>query len=142
MPPKPAINHRAALPKRSKNHLFSIFFRTIISHNPYKKECAMKFSQLKKHVPYLKFCILVYRIIGIIDWRQIHMYVNIIMYFKIMSKVVKHTCRLRNIYTHDQLNTLDISISFLRIFLRGGGGAKFNFAPGRQLPSLRHCCFI
>ena len=33
---------------------------------------------------------------------------------------------------------LDISILFLRIFLRGGG-AKFNFAPGRQLPSLRHC---
>ena len=49
------------------------------------------------------------------------MYVNIIMYFKIMSKVVKHTCRLRKIYTHDQLNTIDISISFLKNFLRGGG---------------------
>ena len=45
-------------------------------------------------------------------------------------------------YTHDQLNTTATSISFLRIFLRGGGGAKFNFAPGRQLPSLRHCYIL
>ena len=43
-------------------------------------------------------------------------------------------------YTHDQLNTLlDILLSFFRNFLMGGGGgAKFKFAPGRQLPSLRH----
>ena len=61
------------------------------------------------------------------------MYVNI-MYFKIMSKVVKHTCRLRNIYTHDQLNTIDISISFLRIFLRGGRGAKVGGLGGSQPP--------
>ena len=46
---------------------------------------------------------------------------------------------MRYNYTHDQLNTIDISISFLRILLRRGGGAKFDFAPGRQLPSLRHC---
>ena len=29
-------------------------------------------------------------------------------------------------------------MSFLKKIWRGGG-AKFNFAPGRQLPSLRHC---
>ena len=52
-------------PKRSKIHLFSKFFRTNISHNPHnphKKECAMKFSQPKKDVPDLKFCILFYKI--------------------------------------------------------------------------------
>ena len=38
------------------------------------------------------------------------------------------------------MNTIDTSISYLRQFLRGGG-AKFNFALGRQLPSLRHCNF-
>ena len=27
---------------------------------------------------------------------------------------------------------------FLGIFFLGGGGAKFKFAPGRQIPSLRH----
>ena len=54
-----------------------------------------------------------------------------------MSKVVKYTSRQRDII-NDQLNTIYISISFLKFFWRGGGGAKFNFAPGRQLPSLRH----
>ena len=45
------------------------------------------------------------------------------MCFKIISKVVKYTCRLRRYnYTHDQLNTIDIIyiIIFLGIFLRGG----------------------
>ena len=41
-------------------------------------------------------------------------------------------------YTHDR--SVEYYIYFdiiLKNFLRGGG-AKFNFAPGRQLPSLRH----
>ena len=42
-------------------------------------------------------------------------------------------------YKHDQLNTIDISISFLRILLRGGGAQNLTLPPGRQLPSLRHC---
>ena len=34
---------------------------------------------------------------------------------------------------------LDILLSFFKnFFLRGGGGAKFKFALGRQIPSLRH----
>ena len=85
------------------------------------------------------------------------------MCFKIMSKVVKYTCSLRRYnYTHDQLNTRHfiiylfiyttfikrsihkqicsnaLMLSFFRNFLRGGG-AKFKFAPGRQIPWLRHC---
>ena len=60
------------------------------------------------------------------------------MCFKIMSKIVKYACRLRRYQIHritqDQLNTRH----FLGIFLRGGG-AKFKFAPGRHIPSLRHC---
>ena len=36
--------------------------RRNISHNSHRKECAMKFSQLKKHVPHLKFCLLFYMI--------------------------------------------------------------------------------
>ena len=38
-----------------------------------------------------------------------------------MSKVVKYTYRLRRYnYTHNQLNILDISVSFLRFFFEGG----------------------
>ena len=65
------------------------------------------------------------------------MYVSV--HFKIMSKVVKYTCGLRRYnYTHNQFNARHFSIIF-RNFFEGGGGAKFKFAPGRQLPSLRHC---
>ena len=54
-----------------------------------------------------------------------------------MPKVVKYTSKLRRYnYTHDQLNTF--RYHFLRIVLREWGGAKFKFAPGRQLPLLRH----
>ena len=61
------------------------------------------------------------------------------MCFKIMSKVVKYICMLRRYdYTHDQTVVLYILLSFFRIFFFGGGGAKFKFAPGRQLLSLRH----
>ena len=60
-------------------------------------------------------------------------------YFKSMSKVVKYTCiATRYNYTHDQLNTNYILTIYKEYFLGGGGCAKFNFAPGRQLPSLRH----
>ena len=57
------------------------------------------------------------------------------MCFKIMSKVVKYTCRLRRYnYTHDQLNrSTRHFISIFRNFLRGGG-AKFKFAPGARYP--------
>ena len=59
------------------------------------------------------------------------------MCFKIMSKVAKYTCRLhRYNYTHNQLNTRHFNIIFYEFF--EGGGAKFKFAPGRQLPSLSH----
>ena len=61
------------------------------------------------------------------------------MCFKIISKVVKYTCRLRRYnYTHDQLNTRHHIRIFLGLFFEKGGGAKFKFAPGRQIPSLRH----
>ena len=39
-------------------------------------------------------------------------------------------------YTPDQVNTIDILLPFLRNVFEGG--AKFKFAPGRQLLSLRH----
>ena len=43
------------------------------------------------------------------------MYVN--MYFKIMSKVVNFTCRLRRYnYTHDQFNTKHFTIMFYEFF--------------------------
>ena len=64
------------------------------------------------------------------------------MCFKTISKVVKYrsTCRLRRYnYTHDQLNTRHYIRVFLGFFFEKGGGAKFKFAPGRQIPSLRHC---
>ena len=59
---------------------------------------------------------------------------HVSMCFKFMSKVVKYTCRPRQYdYTHDQLNTRHYIIFFFF-----GGGTKFKFAPGRQLPLLRH----
>ena len=104
-----------------------------ISHKPPQKgECNEIFTTKETYVPHLKFCILFYRVYRKGGW--FYMYVS--MYFKIMSKVVKYTCRIRRYnYTHNQLNT---RYYFLGFFLRGGG-AKFKFAPGRQLPSLRHC---
>ena len=62
------------------------------------------------------------------------MYVS--MYFKIMSNVVKYTCRLRRYnYTHDQLNTRHLNIIFLGIILRGGGGAQnLSLPPGASYP--------
>ena len=59
-------NNIEVTPKRSKIHLFSNFCQTNISHNPHKKEYAMKFSQVKKHFPHLKSCILFRGFIGII----------------------------------------------------------------------------
>ena len=56
----------------------------------------MKFSQLKKHVPHLKFYILFYMIYR--KGGSFYMYVS--KYFKIISKVVKYTCRLRDIILH------------------------------------------
>ena len=54
------------------------------------------------------------------------MYVSI--HFKIMSKVLKYTYRLRRYnYTHNQLNILDISVSFLGFFK--GGGRKIQVSP-------------
>ena len=103
-------------PKRSKTFFFSNFLRTNISHNPHKKESAMKFSQLKIHVPHLKFCILLYRIYR--NYRRANFTCMSVctMYFKIMSKVAKYTrLATRYNYTHDHF----ISISFLRFFLRG-----------------------
>ena len=47
-----------------------------------------------------------------------------------MSKVVKYTYRLRRYnYTHNQLNILDISVSFLGFFFKGGGGHKIQACP-------------
>ena len=52
------------------------------------------------------------------------------MCFKIMSKVVKYTCRLRRYnYTQDQLNTRH----FLGIFLRGGA-QNSSLPPGARYP--------
>ena len=111
----------------------SIFLKKF-SKDPHRKECAITFSQLKKHVPHLKFCILFYRIYRKGGW--FYMYVS--MYFEIMLKVVKYICRLRRYnYTHNQLIP-DISISFF-FFFWGGGAQNLSLPPGRQLPSLRHC---
>ena len=86
--------------------------------------------------PDLKFCILFYRCYMKGGGGRFYMFVSTC--FKIISKVVKYTCRLRRYnYTHDQLNTRHYIMIFLGIFF--WGGAKFKFAPGRQIPSLRHC---
>ena len=51
------------------------------------------------------------------------MYVS--MYFKIMSKVVKYTCRLRRYnYTHNHFNTRHFNIDFFE-----GGGRKIYVCP-------------
>ena len=65
-------------------YFFKKKIRRNISHNPPRKRCAMKLSQLKKHVPHLKFCILFYKIYR--KGSRLYMYVS--MCFKIMSKVV------------------------------------------------------
>ena len=42
----------------------------------------------------------------------------------------KYTCRLRRYNcTHDQLNTIDILLSFFRNFFEGGGGRKIQVCP-------------
>ena len=69
----------------------------------------MKFSPLKKHPPHLKLCILFYRIYK----KGVRFYMYVSIHFKIMSKVVKYTCRLRRYnYAHNQLNTRHFSIIF------------------------------
>ena len=58
------------------------------------------------------------------------------MCFKIISKVVKYTCRLRRYnYTHDQLNTRHYIMIYLGIFFEGGGGAQnSSLPPGARYP--------
>ena len=48
--------------KTLRNPYLKKNFRMNISHNPHRKEFAMKFSQLEKHVPHLKFYTLFYKI--------------------------------------------------------------------------------
>ena len=56
------------------------------------------------------------------------------MCFKIISKVVKYTCRLRRYnYTHDQLNTRHYIRIFLGFFLRGGP-QNSSLPPGARYP--------
>ena len=50
------------LSKCSKIHLFPKNNRRNISQNLHRKGCAIRFSQLKKHVSHLKFLILLYRV--------------------------------------------------------------------------------
>ena len=104
--------------------------------HPQKGVCNEIFTTKETCPPTLNF---VYCFTGFI-WRgEGWFYMFVSMCFKILSKVVKYTCRLRRYnYTHDQLNTRHYVIIFLGIFLRGRG-AKFKFAPGRQILSLRHC---
>ena len=55
------------------------------------------------------------------------------MYFKIMPKVVKYTCRLRRYnYTHDQLNTRHFNIIFYKFF--EGGGQNISLPPCASYP--------
>ena len=71
-------------------------------------------------------------LIGIIRGLILHVCDFVSMYFKIMSKVVKYTCRLRrSIYTHNQLNT---RYHFLEFFLRGGGAQNLSLPPGASYP--------
>ena len=81
-------NNIEVTPKRSKIHLFSNFCQTNISHNPHKKEYAMKFSQVKKHFPHLKSCILFRGFIGIIG--------GLILY--VCQNVYQNHVKSRNIY--------------------------------------------
>ena len=56
------------------------------------------------------------------------------MRFKIMSKVVKYTCRLRLYnYPHDQLNTRHFIIIF-GYFFEGGGAQNLTLPPGTSYP--------
>ena len=53
---------------------------------------------------------------------------------EIMSKVVKHACRLRRYkYTHDQLNTRHFNIIFWEFF-EGGGAQNLSLPPGASYP--------
>ena len=53
---------------------------------------------------------------------------------KIMSKVVKYSCRLRrHKYTHDQLNTRHFNIIFLLEFFEGGA-QNLSLPPGASYP--------
>ena len=55
------------------------------------------------------------------------------MCFKIMSKVVKYTCRLhRYDYTHDQLNTRQCITIFYKFF--EGGAPNLSLSPGARYP--------
>ena len=57
------------------------------------------------------------------------------MCFKIMSKVVKYTCRLRRYnYTHDQLNTRHFIIIVLDFFEGGGRAQNSSLPPGARYP--------
>ena len=57
------------------------------------------------------------------------------MCFKIMTKVVKYTCRLRRYtYTHDQLNTRHFIVSFFWNFFEGGGAQNSSLPPGARYP--------
>ena len=88
----------------------------------------MKFSQLKKHVPHGPTLNIAYCVTGFI--RRGADFTCVSMYFKIMSKVVKYTCRLRRYnHTHDQLNTRHFNIIFQEFF-EGGGGRKTYLCPG------------
>ena len=66
-------------------------------------------------------------LIGIIGGLILHVCHFVSMYFKIMSKVVKYTCRLRDIitqYTHDQLNTNYIHFNIILKNIFEGGERK------------------
>ena len=60
----------------------------------------MKSSQLKKHVPHLKFCILFYWIYR--NYRRADFSCTIVRQYVFQNhvKVVKYTCRLRDIIIH------------------------------------------
>ena len=88
--------------------------------HPQKGVCNEIFITKETCPPTLNF---VYCFTGFI-WRGgglIYMFVS--MCFKIISKVVKYTCRLRRYnYTHDHLNTRHCYYyDFFRKFFKGGG---------------------
>ena len=103
--------------KTLRNPSFFIFFMNI-SHHPHREGCALKISQVKKHAPTLNFVYCFTEFIGTGGGGGCFY-----MYFKIMLKVLKYTCRLRRYYyTHDQLNTRNFNIIFVNFF--EGGGRK------------------
>ena len=86
--------------------IFIISFRWNISHNTHRKGYAMKFSQRKKHVPDLKFCVLFYRIYMKGGGLILHVCQYVFQNHLKSRKIYMYTCRLRRYnYTHDQLNT-------------------------------------